>query len=67
MLSTKENFVIQISKYTTFAVIQSPSHARLFATPWTAARQTFLSFTISSSLPEFMSVASMMLSSHLIL
>ena len=31
-------------------VVQSLSGVRLFATPWTAARQTSLSFTIS---PEF--------------
>ena len=36
-------------------------------TPWTAARQASLSLTISWSLPQFMSVASMMPSSHLIL
>ena len=28
-------------------VVQSPSHAWLFATPWTTAHQPFLSFTIS--------------------
>ena len=36
-------------------------------TPWTAARQTSLSFTISWSLLKFMSVESVMLSDHLIL
>ena len=44
MLSTKENFVIQISKYTTFAVVQSPSRVQLFATPWTGARHRLLKF-----------------------
>ena len=34
-------------------VVQSPSCARLFATPWTAARQASLSLTISQSLPKF--------------
>ena len=43
------------------------SHVRLFATPWTAARQASLSFTISRSLLKFMSIESMMLSNHLIL
>ena len=33
---------------------QSLSHVRLFATPWIAARQASLSFTISWSLPKFM-------------
>ena len=37
------------------------------ATPWTAARQTPVSFTISQSLLKFMPVELMMLSNHLIL
>ena len=36
-------------------------------TPWTAARQALLSFTVSWSLLKFMSIGSMMLSNHLIL
>ena len=48
-------------------VVQYPSHAQLFATPWTAARQVPLSFTISRSLLKFMSIESVMPSSHLIL
>ena len=39
----------------------------LFATPWTAAHQAFLSFTISQSSLKLMSVESMMPSNHLIL
>ena len=39
-------------------VIQLPSCARLFATPWTAAHQASLSLTISWSLLKFMSIAS---------
>ena len=39
----------------------------LFATPWTAARQASLSFTISQSLLKLMSIKSMMPSNHLIL
>ena len=39
----------------------------LFATPWTAASQASLSFTISQSLLRFMSIESVMLSNHLIL
>ena len=38
------------------AVVQLLSHVRLFVTPWTAAHQTFLSLTISQSLPKFMSI-----------
>ena len=48
-------------------VVQSPSHVQLFATPRTAARQASLFLTISQSLPKFMSIASVMSSSHLIL
>ena len=49
------------------AVVQSPSCVRLFVTPWTAACQASLSFTISWSLPKFMSTTLVMPSSHLIL
>ena len=37
-----------------------------FATPWTAARQAPLSFTISQNLLKFMSIESVMPSNHLI-
>ena len=47
-------------------VIQSFSHIWVFATPWTAAPQASLFFTISQSLFKFMSMESMMLSNHLI-
>ena len=47
--------------------IQSLSHIWLFATPWTAALQASLSFTISWSLLKYMSIESVMLSNHLIL
>ena len=36
-----------------FFVVQSLSHFQLFATPWTAARQASLSFTIPQSLLRF--------------
>ena len=39
----------------------------LFVTPWTAGRQASLSFIISQSLLKFMSIESVMPSSHLIL
>ena len=48
-------------------VVQSLSCVQLFATPWTAARQAFLSFTISRSLLKLMSIESGMPSNHLIL
>ena len=49
------------------AVVQSPSRVRLFVTPWTAASQASLSLTISQSLPQFMSIATVMPSSYLFL
>ena len=47
--------------------VQSLSHVRLFATPWTAACQASLSITNSWSLLKVMSIESVMPSSHLIL
>ena len=49
------------------AVFQSLSRAQLFATPWTAACQAPLSFTVSQSLLKLMSIESVMPSNHLIL
>ena len=49
-------------------VVQSLSHIQLFVTPWTAACQTSLSFTVSQSLLiKFMSTEPVMLSNHIIL
>ena len=43
------------------------SRVQLFATPWTAARQSFLSITNSQSLLKLMSIESVMPSNHFIL
>ena len=48
-------------------VVQMLSYVRLFATPWTAAHQASLFFTISWSLPKLMSIELVMLANHLIL
>ena len=56
VLSTQQNIVIQ-----------SLSCVKLFGTPWMAACQASLSFTISQSLLKFMSIELVMLSNHLIL
>ena len=48
-------------------VVHWLSRVWLFATPWTAARQASLPFTISWSLLKLMSIESMMPSNHLIL
>ena len=50
-----------------FVVFQLVGHVRLFATPWTAAYQASLFFTISQSLLKLMSIESVMSSNHLIL
>ena len=48
-------------------VVQSLGCAQLFVTPWSAAHQASLSFTISQSLLKLMSIESVMPSNHLIL
>ena len=40
--------------------VRSLSHVRLFMTPWTAAHQASLSFTVSQSLLKLMSIESVM-------
>ena len=50
-----------------FSSVHSLSRVRLFVTPWTAAHQASLSITNSQSLLRFMSIESVMPSSHLIL
>ena len=49
-----------------FVVIQLFSHVPLFATPWTAAHQSSLSFTTSQSLLKLISIESVMPSNHLV-
>ena len=50
-----------------FSSVQSLSHVRLFATPWTAVCQASLSITDSRSLLKLMSIDSVMPSNHFIL
>ena len=50
-----------------FSSVQLLSRVRLFATPWTAARQASLSIANSQSLLKLMSIESVMPSNHLIL
>ena len=50
-----------------FSSVQSLSHVRLFATPWTAACQASLSITNSRSSLKLMSIELVMPSNHLIL
>ena len=50
-----------------FSSVQLLSHVRLYATPWTVARQVSLSITNSQSLLKLLSIVSVMPSNHLIL
>ena len=59
MRTRKERFKI--------VVVQSLSRVRLFATPWTAARQASLSINISQSLLKLMSIELVIPSNHLFL
>ena len=47
-------------------VVQSLSHARLFAVPWAAEHQAPLSFTVFWNALRFMSIESVMQPNHLI-
>ena len=60
---------LQSTLYTvTFVtVVQLLTHVQLFATPWTAAHQASLSFTISWNLLKLMTIELRMPSNHLIL
>ena len=57
--------IIKISS--SFVTVQSLSYVRLFETPWMAARQASLSFTISQSLLKHMSIQLVMPAKLLIL
>ena len=54
-------------KKNTTIVVHSLSRVRLFVSPWTAARQASLSFTISQSLLKLKSIESLLPSNHFIL
>ena len=56
-----------MSSESAVALVQSLSRVRLFASPWTAARQASLSFPISWNVLKLMSIESIMPSNHLIL
>ena len=66
---SKSDSVTLMSRWTWFVVaaVQSLCCVWLFATPWTAACQASLFFTISWSFLKFISIESMMPSNHLIL
>ena len=57
----------QTSSNSSLVVVQYLTCVQLFVTPWTAASQAYLSFTISLSLLKLMFIESVMPSNHLIL
>ena len=60
--------VYELFLYILYALLLfSHCHIRLFVTPWTAACQASLSFTISQSLLRLRSIELMMPSNHLVL
>ena len=61
MISTGICSIVMLSS------VQSLSHVRIFASPWTAARQSSLSITNSRNLLRLMFIESVMPSNHLIL
>jgi len=63
----KRHLPLRRKAVTNLSSVQSLSRVRLFATPWTAARQASLSITSSRSSLKLMSIESVMLSNHLIL
>ena len=65
-LSTQHKCIARFSNWC-ISSVQLLSHAQLFATPWTPARQASLSITNSRSLLKLMSIESVMPSKHLIL
>ena len=60
-------FIVQAFRLFQLSSVQSLGRVRLFATPWTAARQASLSITNSQSSPKLMSVELVMPSNDLIL
>ena len=64
-----ENFKILLGALHTYfeLLLLLLTHVRLFAAPWTAARQASLSFTIPWSLLKLMSIKLVMPSNHLVL
>ena len=70
-LPFKSNYMNKIEngwlRQNNYQSVQSLSRVQLFATPWTAACQTFLSITNSGSLLKLMSIESVIPTNHLIL
>ena len=67
LITVTQKVIILIATAIVIIVVQSLSHVQLFATPWIAAHQASLSFTISQRLLILTSFELMMPSNHLIL
>ena len=67
VLHTKKVAYRQEVFLTKFSSVQSLSRVKLFATPWTTARQASLSIANTRSLLKLMSIESVVPSNHLIL
>ena len=67
LISQTCNVKSSMSSRVLFSSVQSLSHVRLFATPWTAAYQASLSITNFQNLLKLMSMESVMPFNHLIL
>ena len=67
LIEAAESLILHPTPYTQFSSVELLSYVQLFATPWTAAHQAFLSITNSQSPPKPMSIESVMLSNHIIL
>ena len=65
--TTEQHTHIYIEVQVQFSSVQLLSRVRLFATPWTAARQASLSINNPWSSPKLMSIKSVIPSNHLIL
>ena len=62
-----EALLLIVKGWKHLVMVQPLSRVQLFVSPWTAARQASLSFTISQSLFKLISIELVMLSNHLIL
>ena len=67
LISGMQEVIILLPTAIVIIVVQSLSHVQFFVTPWTAAHQASLSFTILQRLLKLTSIESMMSSSHLTL
>ena len=69
LYSSKNLRCVQLIQFSSvqFSSVQLLSHVQLFASPWTVARQAYLSITNSQRLLKLMSIELVMPSNHLIL